>query len=875
MSKQDMRRVLVACAALLTCTCLHAHKLDGLSDVPSAPAKSARVETLYGTVREVIVVDHVAGVTARHLTLVPQTGAAVALRGNVDGVSGNTAISVTGQRNAAHFFVDAHTTARLIAPSTKASVRVEGRLAFLHADDFVSGSSRFMLEVHADDGTVTPLDLPVRPEALQPDMRVAVVGAQGAAHEGLAPTQIDVLGSAGTKAASASAKATKVNKVLVILLKFTDTGADPFPVSTAQGVMSTNANSVANFYNEVSYGQQTLNVTLTGWLPAASMATPTSCGNADWSGIGTAANAAATAAGYITSSYDFIVYMFPRVASCGWSGLGYVGFPHLAWVNGPSSVQPLVVAHEMGHNFGLLHAASVDCGTLSIGGTCTSAEYGDPFDVMGNQRAMHFNAAQKSLLGWIGAGTVKTHSTGSATYTLSPIETAGASTYAVKIPALAKRTYWLEYRQPIGFDAALSSFPNNGVQVRVATPFESLCGGCGDDTEFLDMTPATSAFTDGALTVGSSFRDETGLSISVLAATPSSVTVNVGWGAVGVEVPAPDVDGSGTTDILWRNNATGVSTAWMMSGGSMSWSSALLSSASWAVVADGDFNGDGKADLVWHNASTGATATWLMGNGVMTAGATLLSDPNWTVTFTGDFDGDGKSDLLWHNSATGASAIWLMNGLAMKSGAVVMTDPNWAVTAVGDFDGDGKADLVWRNTVTGATALWLMNGAAMKAGAIVVVDPHWTLTNVGDLDGDGKSDLVWFNSVTGATNVWLMNGLTMTSGATIRVDVNTHVTHVGDLNNDGKADLVWRNDVSGATIATLMNGATTLSSATLLTDVMSKVTNLGDFNGDGKADLLWRNTATGVTTLWLMNGVSMTSSSVLVSDPNWSVINPR
>jgi len=832
---------------------------------PAAPA-SAAPEQLYGTVHEVIIKDHVAGMTMRQLTLQPAQGAAVALHGGVVDMLGSGAtIAVTGTRNGSQFLAESLQT--LSGPSSavaKTSRTVQGQLAMLHADN-LDGTSSWVYEVRGDDGTMTPLDLAVRPDALGPGMRVAATGSVNAATGGLVPDQIDIL-ALGNQ--DTTGQSTKVNKVLVILLKFTDTGADPFPTSTAQSVMTTATNSVTNYYNEVSYGQQQLAVTITPWLTSTTMAKPSTC---DWSQAGTAADAAATAAGY-TATYDFKVYVFPQIASCGWSGLGYVGFPHLAYINGAGAMQTLVVSHEMGHNFGLLHAASLDCGTKSIGGTCTSSEYGDPFDVMGNQRAMHFNAAQKSALGWFAASAVKTHSTGSATYTLSPIESAGGSTYAVKIPALAKRTYWLEYRQPIGIDAGLSSFATNGVQVRVAAPFEQLCGSCADDTEFLDMTPATSAFTDGALTVGNTFRDETGLSINVVWATPSSVTVNVGWG---VEVPAPDVDGSGTTDLLWRNTASGLSTAWMMSGGSLSWSSALLSSASWAVVADGDFNGDGKADLVWHNSVTGDTSVWLMANGVMSSGATLLSDPNWTVTFTGDFDGDGKTDLLWHNSATGETAIWLMNGAAMKSGAIIMSDPNWSVTTVGDFDGDGKTDLVWRNGVTGATAIWLMNGAAMKSGAIVVIDPNWKVTHAGDLDGDGKADLIWYNSVTGDTNVWIMNGLTRSAGATIRTDVNTHVTNVGDLNNDGKADLIWRNDVSGATSATLMSGLTTLSSATLLTDLNTKVTTLGDFNGDGKTDLVWRNTATGVTTLWIMNGLTMTSSSVLVTDPNWVVVNPQ
>ena len=223
--------------------------------------------------------------------------------------------------------------------------------------------------------------------------------------------------------------------------------------------------------------------------------------------------------------------MFPRVPTCGWSGLGYVGFPKLAYINGPTSMQTKVVGHEMGHNFGLLHAASLDCGARAVGGTCTASEYGDPFNTMGNATSMHYDAMQKALLGWVPAAAVKTHTTGSATYVLNPLESAGGSVYAIKIPAATKRTYWLEYRQPIGFDAGLSAYPNNGAQIRVAAPFETLCSGCGvgqDDTELLDLTTGTTPFTDAALTVGKSYTDpDYGFTINVIAATPTALTVQV------------------------------------------------------------------------------------------------------------------------------------------------------------------------------------------------------------------------------------------------------------------------------------------------------------------------------------------------------------
>jgi hypothetical protein len=149
---------------------------------------------------------------------------------------------------------------------------------------------------------------------------------------------------------------------------------------------------------------------------------------------------------------------------------------------------------------------------------------------MGNISAMHFNSRQKSILNWIPASSVQTYTAGSATYTLSPIESANGTTYAIKIPVSANRTYWIEYRQPIGFDSGMSSYPNNGAQIRVASPFESLCSGCADDTELLDMTPGpASSFGDAALIAGHSYTDAaaTNITVSVLSASPTALSVQV------------------------------------------------------------------------------------------------------------------------------------------------------------------------------------------------------------------------------------------------------------------------------------------------------------------------------------------------------------
>jgi hypothetical protein len=195
------------------------------------------------------------------------------------------------------------------------------------------------------------------------------------------------------------------------MANFNDTAHPALTQAQAQTVMTTGAGNVSSFYNEMSYGQQLLATAITtSWVTMNLSSTSTAATTCDFASIGTAADAASTAAGFNPSSYNFVVYLFPALASCGWNGLAYVGFPHKSWINGTGSFITQVIAHEIGHNFGLLHAGSVNCGSVSIGGSCSVAEYGDPWDTMGNQRPMHFNAKQKSILNWIPSTAVKTHS---------------------------------------------------------------------------------------------------------------------------------------------------------------------------------------------------------------------------------------------------------------------------------------------------------------------------------------------------------------------------------------------------------------------------------------------------------------------------------
>ena len=306
-------------------------------------------------------------------------------------------------------------------------------------------------------------------------------------------------------------------RTLVILVNFQDNATQPYTLDVARNVVFTTA---SNFDLENSYGQTWLTGDVVGWYTI-----PVSSTTCDHAGIASAARHAATAAGVTLANYARHVFTFPQNA-CTWWGLGTVGgSPSQAWING--SLQLRVVAHEMGHNFGLYHSHSWDCGAAVLTGTCTLSDYGDTFDVMGSASSNHFNAFQKERLGWLGAGaspSIMTVTT-SGTYTIDPYARPGG-VKALKIlqSATTNSYYYLEFRQAFGFDAPVSSYPNvvNGVLTHTASP------SSGDSSRLLDMTPVTSSWYDPALATGQSYYDPAaGLTMTTAWANGTSAGVTV------------------------------------------------------------------------------------------------------------------------------------------------------------------------------------------------------------------------------------------------------------------------------------------------------------------------------------------------------------
>lgn len=401
------------------------------------------------------------------------------------------------------------------------AVDVDGTLEIIHEDDFDKGQSTFRFHVRGADGKVTRLNVDSLPQHVRGGSKVHVHGRRTAQPDQVDPETLDV------QAEPLALTSTTTVTALFMAVQFSNQTSPPASAATIQA----QADQVHKFYAENSYGREDFAITIAPVPLLLSIPAPTTC---DYTGIANAANTAATNAGLALSSFTYKLYIF-RGAPCGWRGLAYVNYPKLAWSNGANGVQ--VYSHEIGHNHGLYHAGSVNC----VGAGCSVSEYGDAYDTMGNRTAGHFNARQKSTLQW---ANVAAYSGGTQQFTLTPIEAAGGAVYGVKVSTPStSRTYWVEYRQPIGsFDTA------SGVQIRLGAPFESAHGM--DDTQ---------TFPLGALgSVGASYYDaQYGITAKVVSADASSAVVEVSTGSAPPPTTAASPDGTLVPPAISINDGKG------------------------------------------------------------------------------------------------------------------------------------------------------------------------------------------------------------------------------------------------------------------------------------------------------------------------------
>lgn len=199
--------------------------------------------------------------------------------------------------------------------------------------------------------------------------------------------------------------------------------------------------------------------------------------------------------------------------------------PYVPGWNGLSSI----LIHERGHNFGLHHSNSLDCGDRPYLQNCATIQYGNTFDRMGGPRGSFlFNAHQQKLAGF------KTdqeflHIKEPGRYLVDKITSKklnrkiGAYIYHPTIPH--QKAFLLEYRTPDGMDANLLN-PNFSAVKNGALLYTSLTESDPGETpnyttgfQIIDARPTALEFGDDTAyesLQGEYFDPKSGVRINVL-----------------------------------------------------------------------------------------------------------------------------------------------------------------------------------------------------------------------------------------------------------------------------------------------------------------------------------------------------------------------
>jgi hypothetical protein len=261
-----------------------------------------------------------------------------------------------------------------------------------------------------------------------------------------------------------------------------------------------------------------------------------------------------------------------------------------------------------------------------------------------------------------------------------------------------------------------------------------------------------------------------------------------------------DFNADATSDVFWRNNATGHTGIWEMHNNVQTWHDLGGSGTDHRIAAIGDFNGDATADLFWRNDSTGHVGIWEMHNNVQTwRDLGFSSGVDHKVVGVGDFNADGASDLIWRNDSTGHVGTWEMHNNVQTWHDLGGSGVDHKVVGVGDFNGDSTSDVLWRNDTTGHTGTWEMHNNVQTWRDLGASGADHKVVGVGDFNGDGTADVLWRNDATGHVGIWEMH-----NGAPSWVDLggsgtDHKVAGIGDYNGDGASDIFWRNDATGHT----------------------------------------------------------------------------
>lgn len=175
---------------------------------------------------------------------------------------------------------------------------------------------------------------------------------------------------------------------------------------------------------------------------------------------------------------------------------------------------------------------------------------------------------------------------------------------------------------------------------------------------------------------------------------------------------AGDFNGDHRTDLVWTSSAR-IPQIWITQPDG-SFQLTAKAYTSYDVVGAADMSGDGKGDILFIKPSENKLRYWVM-NGVSTSSTKSFDiTPGYTIVSARDFNGDGLADLMWTN-AERKLEYWQNNGnnTFTITASPLQYDQNLSIVGSGDFNNDGKADLAFFDKgalLLSPTTVWLMDG---------------------------------------------------------------------------------------------------------------------------------------------------------------------
>lgn len=339
--------------------------------------------------------------------------------------------------------------------------------------------------------------------------------------------------------------ASTIKKIAVVPILFSNsTAITSLTPEIIKSRIFTGASSVNAYYKDASYGFLNIQgkTSIDGDVFAWTTIPYVAAGVCEYSLWASQALQVLASQGKDMSGYTNIQFIFPSTSSgCGWAGLGQtvssINYTSAlkSWVRS-DYVTTQVAGHELGHNFGFHHAASYGCPVAknTSPASCTSSEYGDPYDIMGSASVKHTNGFNKAKSAWTDSSQMLTVAQ-SGTYTIEPVEmqTAGTKYIRIKRPftsslgTYSDGYYLIEQRANVGTfgNYGATSPAVAGVAIRLVG--DSVAGGARKTFFVRNLLPGET-FTDAeaGITLALASFSTTSASVQVTKAGPACVRNN-------------------------------------------------------------------------------------------------------------------------------------------------------------------------------------------------------------------------------------------------------------------------------------------------------------------------------------------------------------